>query len=138
MLKKDELIKSRLKLIQLPRNRMKPKRKLKNNESKFPLLSAIIILGFFICLGIWILIGGPGVSQSATAGIAFAAGLGLMALLAGERLKFSKKIAWVGLLGGFVLVLPFLFRSDIGEYHPDLSLFWPWAIVVSIVAVAEE
>lgn len=97
----------------------------------------LLLTGFTLALGIRVAVGGPGVSQSPTAGLLFGAMLFLLAAAARTRVSISRRATVLGLAGAVLLCLPvILTRGGSGLYHQDG--FATWAPVVSFVAIAEE
>ena len=101
-------------------------------------LSALV-LGFGAAVGLRILIGGPEVSQSIPAGLAFAICLGLLAVAARPKIDRSNKTFLYGLAGGVFLCLPALVIRLAGRSPaPPAGTYALWALVVAVVALAEE
>ncbi len=97
----------------------------------------LLAAGFALAVLLRVLIGGPGVAQSPVAGLVFGGCLLALALLVGARLRWSlPAVAW-GLGAAALLCLPVvLTRGDQPLY--DGNGFARWALVVTVVAVAEE
>ena len=97
----------------------------------------VLLAGFGVALGVRVWAGQPQVSQSAPAGLLFAAVLVVLTVASGVRLPVSWHALGIGLVGGLVLCLPVVARGDLGTHRPAGS-FAGWALVVALVAVAEE
>ena len=105
--------------------------------SIFPV--AALLAGFTAAVLIRLTVGGPGVARSAPAGLGFAACLVLLSAAAGTALRPSWRAVLVGALGGVVLCLPpLLTRAVLGWTPRPGGSYLSWALVVTIVAVAEE
>jgi len=103
-----------------------------------PLLpAALLLVGFALAVAARVLVGGSGVAQSATAGLLFAAVLGLLCLAAGIRIPLSPRAVGAGLLVAVVLCVPVVLLRDAGPLSSPDGFVW-WAAVVGVVAVAEE
>jgi membrane protease YdiL (CAAX protease family) len=98
-----------------------------------------LLAGFTAAVGLRVAAGGRGVAQSAAAGLIFAVCLAALSWSHGTRLALSRRALVIGLLGGLALCLPSLVSRLTGApSHASTSGYLPWAIVVTIVAVAEE
>jgi membrane protease YdiL (CAAX protease family) len=87
----------------------------------------------------WTPSGVPGVAGSLTAGLAFAACLFALCAAAGVRVRRpSPGAALVGLAGAGVLCLPAAISRLTGPDHAAGNGFLVWAVVVTVVATAEE
>lgn len=87
----------------------------------------------------WTPNGVPGVAGSLTAGLVFSACLGALCVAAGWRWRRpSPAGALVGLSGAVVLCLPAAIHRLAGPDHAAGNGFLIWAIVVAVVASAEE
>jgi membrane protease YdiL (CAAX protease family) len=95
----------------------------------------ILLVGFGVAIWLRVAVGGAAVASSAPAGLVFAAGLTVLTLTAGVRMRPSLRSAVWGLVGAVVLCVPLLFT---GAGHRPAGPYLPWAAVVTIVAVAEE
>jgi membrane protease YdiL (CAAX protease family) len=84
-------------------------------------------------------VGGAGVSQSLPAALIFAGCLFLLARCAGTRLHFRPRAVLPGIVGGAVICLPVALAQLLAQrpLH-DTAGLWPWALVVAVVAGAEE
>ena len=96
----------------------------------------LLLSGFALAVVLRVLVGGAGVSQSATAGLVFGALLIAMSLAAGTRVPLSWRAVLAGLAGAAVLCLPVLWGRT-GPLQPATG-FASWAVVVALVAAAEE
>jgi membrane protease YdiL (CAAX protease family) len=87
----------------------------------------------------WTPSGVPGVAGSLTAGLAFAGCLFALCAAAGVRVRRpSPGVALVGLAGAGVLCLPAAISRLTGPDHAAGNGFLVWAVVVTVVATAEE
>lgn len=102
------------------------------------LLAPLLLAGFAVAVGLRVAIGGTAVATSAPAGLVFAAGLGLLTCLAGTSLRINGRAVARGAGGAAVLLLPPLLLHLTGPAHPPAGAFIPWAVVVTVVATAEE
>jgi hypothetical protein len=100
-----------------------------------------LLAGFTVAVWLRTAIGGPAVASSARAGLAFAAVLLVLAITAGSpvrpvsRLPTARTAGW-GVFGAAVLCVPPLLLNGISA--PSAGPYLPWAVVVGVVAVAEE
>jgi membrane protease YdiL (CAAX protease family) len=98
-----------------------------------------LLAGFTAAVGLRVAIGGGDVAASASAGLAFAAALAALTAVAGILTRLSWRAAGVGLSGAAVLCLPTLLtRLAADQTHRPGGAFWAWAVVVAVVATAEE
>lgn len=97
----------------------------------------LLLAGFTAAVILRMIIGGPGVSRSPLAGVAFAACLLLLAMSAGVRIPLSTRIVGTGLLGAAFLCLPVVLARDPRPLYEGPG-FATWAVVVTFVAVCEE
>jgi membrane protease YdiL (CAAX protease family) len=100
------------------------------------LLSIILLLGFAVSVLLRLSVGGAGAAQSSLAGLVFAGFLIALSVGAGLGTRLSRKAIIIGIFGGVFLCVPAFFAHSNGA-HPYGS-YLNWAIVVSIVALAEE
>ena len=100
---------------------------------------AILLAAFGASVGLRVAIGGPGVAQSPAAGLVFAACLLGLALAAGTRLVVTRRALLTGLIGGALISAP-VGLSHLLSLRPlhDAAGFASWAVVVAVVATAEE
>lgn len=105
-------------------------------RSKFT-TSWLLVLGFVLALLFRIKSGYPDVSQSASAGLLFAACLMVLSLCYGVKVKSSLKNVSIGLAGGLFLCLPVVLQS-INGISARSGNFIPWSLVIIVVAFAEE
>jgi hypothetical protein len=100
---------------------------------------AALLVGFAGAVWLRVVLGGAQVAQSAPAGLLFAAALLVLTWAAGVRLSSSGRALAVGLAGAAVLCLPAgIARLAAGSAHQPAGSFVRWALVVTIVACAEE
>ena len=96
----------------------------------------LLLVGFAVALLIRVLIGGPGVAQSAPAGLVF----GVLLLVLTVAARTPVPVDWRGGLAGVavaaLLCLPVVVQRS-GPL-PSSDGYLRWAAVVGIVAVAEE
>jgi membrane protease YdiL (CAAX protease family) len=97
----------------------------------------LLLLGFAAAVAIRLEVGGPGPARSPVAGLVFAAVLVSMAVAARTRVPVSTRALVLGLAGAVVLCLPVALLR-IGEPFHDGAGFGQWAVVVALVAAAEE
>jgi membrane protease YdiL (CAAX protease family) len=93
------------------------------------LTAPLLLAGFALALGLRVAVGGVAVADSAAAGLTFAGCLLVLSLAAGVRLRLSVRAAVVGVLVAH--------RSGTRTHRPGAA-FVPWALVVTVVAGAEE
>ena len=96
----------------------------------------LLVLAFAVAVGLRVAVGGVGVAQSPVAGLVFAAVLGALSLAAGVRVPVTGPAIGAGLVGAAVLCVPVLIGWE--PRLPVTEGFARWALVVSVVAVAEE
>ncbi|MDX6257951.1 MAG: protease family protein [Frankiales bacterium] len=103
-----------------------------------PLGTAALLVGFTASILVRMAIGGAGIARSATAGLVFAGCLAALTLVTGATLGLRPKAVVLGLAGAALLCLPSLVGHTL---HPGVrpgGSFAHWAVVVTVVAVAEE
>lgn len=102
-------------------------------------LVGLLLAGFALAVGVRLALGGVAVRDSTVGGLAFAACLTALSVATGARLRPSRRAAAIGIGGGAVLCLSSLLRQlpSIGAHRPAGS-FLGWAVIVAVVAVAEE
>jgi membrane protease YdiL (CAAX protease family) len=111
-----------------------------NRAALGPLGTAALLVGFTASILVRVAIGGRAVAGSATAGLVFAGCLACLTLAArvGIGPALRPRAVVLGLVGAGVLCLP----SVVGHaVHPGIrpgGSFAHWAVVVTVVAVAEE
>ncbi|MDP9239409.1 MAG: CPBP family intramembrane metalloprotease [Actinomycetota bacterium] len=99
----------------------------------------LLVAGFGAALALRVALGGVAVADSRLAGLAFAAGLLALSVAAGARLRVSLRAVVIGVCGGAVLCLPAVVALlSGGQTHRPGGAFVPWALVVTVVAAAEE
>jgi membrane protease YdiL (CAAX protease family) len=98
-----------------------------------------LLAGFAASVLVRVAVGGPGVAQSLPAALAFAGCLVGLGLAVGTRLRLSHLDFGWGLAGVVLLCAPLLVTRTLhpAEIHGTTG-FGTWAVVVTIVAVAEE
>jgi membrane protease YdiL (CAAX protease family) len=102
-------------------------------------LAVLLLLGFGASLAVRVVVGRPDVPHAAGAGLLFAGSLTLLTVAARTRVTMSRRTVGAGVAGGIVLCLPVLFiRITAGTHHPPAGNYLLWALVVSLVAFAEE
>jgi membrane protease YdiL (CAAX protease family) len=101
-------------------------------------LASLLLVGLAVAVGLRVAIGGSAVAASAPAALIFAAALTVLTCLAGTSFRIDRRaIAW-GVGGAVVLVLPPLALHLTRPVHPPAGTFVHWAIIVTVVATAEE
>lgn len=110
-----------------------------NSLSREALLTILLMFGFIFAVALRVLIGQPFVAYSAFAGLIFAGILFGFCVSTGLKTSFTLKTLVIGLSGASILlIVPF--GSKI--YGPIIALpagnFLGWAVVVAVVALAEE
>jgi membrane protease YdiL (CAAX protease family) len=101
------------------------------------LLTALLMVGFGVAVCLRLAVGGPGPARSPAAGVLFAALLVAMAIAARTRVPLSGRAALYGLAGVALLCTPVaMLRIGLPLHHAEG--FVPWAVVVALVATAEE
>jgi len=104
--------------------------------------AGLLTAGLALALGLRMAIAGGEGTQSAVAGLAFAAALGALVMASPWRPDVPRlRDALVGIAGGSVLVLPALyFRATtlVPVLGFPASSFPTWVVVVGTVALAEE
>ncbi len=103
------------------------------------LRTAILLAAFAVAVALRVAIGGVGVAQSAQAGWAFAGCLLLLSFAVGTRLGVTRRAIQIGLVGAAVICAPVLLRQLLSArpLHSAAG-FSSWAVVVAVVATAEE
>ncbi len=103
-----------------------------------PLAVLALLIGFTASVLVRVAIGGRAVAGSATAGLVFAGCLVVLSLTVRPSAAVSRRALLLGLGGAAVLCLP----SVVGHaVHPGVrpgGSYVHWALVVTVVAVAEE
>lgn len=113
-----------------------------HTKGKSAALVGLLIAGFAAAVAVRVVIGGftaPLVSQSALAGIAFAACLVLLICVKLPATVVSRKNVLLGLVGGLALCIPSIIAllwTDVR--HQPMGNYAYWALIVAIVAMAEE
>lgn len=103
-----------------------------------PLRVAALLAGFAAAVLARMAVGGPGIAGSASAGLLFAACLIVLTCTAPSPLQLNLRAALLGLAVAAVLCLPSLVGHAL---HPGVrpgGSYWRWALVVTVVATAEE
>jgi membrane protease YdiL (CAAX protease family) len=103
------------------------------------LRAGVLLTAFAVAVGVRVAVGGSGVSQSQPAGLVFAACLLLLALSCRTRVHVSPGALRTGVAGGLVICLPVALSQLLaGRALHDTAGLWPWALVVAVIASAEE
>lgn len=105
------------------------------------LRAALLVLGLTAAVSVRVAIAGPAAAQSSSAGLAFAACLLLLVVLAGFRpARPTGRDFGIGIGGAALLCLPALLGRWAAGHVVGLpfAAFPRWATVVTVVAVAEE
>ena len=100
-------------------------------------LPLLLVAGFGIAVAARVAVGGPGPGRSPAAGLLFAGLLLAMAVAGRTRIPLSARAIGWGLAGAVLLCAPVAI-GQIGLPLHDTTGFAPWAVVVVVVAVAEE
>jgi membrane protease YdiL (CAAX protease family) len=105
--------------------------------ARAPMVSALLLLGFAGAVGARLALGGPGPGRSPAAALLFA-GL-LLAMCAAARTRVALSLAAIGwgVAGAVVLCAPVVLVR-MGHPLHDVDGFASWAVVVTLVATAEE
>lgn len=100
---------------------------------------ALLLAGFAVSLAVRVAVGGDGVARSWPAGLAFAACLLVLAVAAGTRMPVSRRAVLLGVAGAALVCLPVALQSllTLRPLH-GTDGFLSWALVVTVVAGAEE
>jgi membrane protease YdiL (CAAX protease family) len=98
----------------------------------------LLLLSFFLAVVLRIAIGGIGVSHSVVAGLIFAVVLIALSVAAGVSTKINFRIILVGCIGAAVMLLPSIFKSGGFDNTLPAGNYGDWAVVVALVALAEE
>lgn len=100
---------------------------------------AALLVGFGSAVVLRAAIGGHYVAQSTAAGLVFAGCLLLLSLFSWPHLTSTRRTVVSGLAGGVFLCLPaLLFRLAGADAHPPSGNYLGWALMVGVVALAEE
>jgi membrane protease YdiL (CAAX protease family) len=100
--------------------------------------TAALLAGFTASILVRVAIGGRAIAGSESAGLAFAGCLAALSLVGGATLALSRRAVALGLLAAAVLCLPSLVGHAV---HPGIrpgGSYLHWAVLVTVVAVAEE
>ena len=103
-----------------------------------PLGTVALLVGFTASILVRVAIGGRAISSSQSAGLVFAGCLAALTLAGGATLALSRRAVVLGLLAAAVLCLPSLVGHAV---HPGIrpgGSYLYWAVLVTVVAVAEE
>ena len=110
-----------------------------NTRARSGIRAGVLLATFAAALGVRVAVGGSGVSQSQPAGLAFAACLLLVALSCRTRVHLSVGALRMGVAGGLLICLPVALSHLLaGRPLHDMAGLWPWALVVAVIAGAEE
>ncbi|GAC1609301.1 MAG: hypothetical protein NVS3B26_09860 [Mycobacteriales bacterium] len=101
------------------------------------LQAGLLTVGFAVAVLARLAVGGPGPAQSPPAGLLFAALLLVLAAAARTRVPVTCRAGVVGLAGTAVLCVPVALSRGGSPLHGTTG-FTSWAIVVTVVATAEE
>ena len=97
---------------------------------------ALLLLGFVAAVLLRVVVGGDDVARSEPAGLLFAGLLLAGAVAARTAVPFSRRAVALGLAGVVVLCVPVLLSWT--PRPPVVHGFARWAVVVTVVAIAEE
>lgn len=99
----------------------------------------LMLAGFAVAVAVRITLGGVEVRTSPRAGLVFAGCLAALSVAGGVRVRPTRRAAVIGIAGGAVLCLPALTRHLVAvEAHRPAGSFLRWAVVICLVAAAEE
>ena len=99
----------------------------------------ILLSAFAVAVALRVAVGGVDVAQSARAGWVFAGCLLLLSFAAGTGLGVTPRVLPIGLVGAAVICAPVLLRQLLsGRPLHNAAGFSSWAVVVVVVATAEE
>lgn len=101
-------------------------------------LAPLLLAGFAVAVWLRVAVGGVAVAGSAPAGLTFAAALALLTCVAGTSVRLDRRVVAWGIGGAAVLLLPPLLLHLSQPSHTPGGAFLPWALVVTVVATAEE
>jgi membrane protease YdiL (CAAX protease family) len=98
-----------------------------------------LVLALALAVGLRSAVGGADVAQSQSAALVFACCLVLLAAAAGTRVPVSRGALLVGLAGVVLVCLPVVLQHLL-TFRPVYGTegFAQWALVVTVVATAEE
>jgi membrane protease YdiL (CAAX protease family) len=99
----------------------------------------VLLVAFTAAVGLRVVVGGASVSHSLPAALTFAGCLLILARSGGTRLQFRMGALIAGVAGGVVICLPVALAQLLAQrpLH-DTAGLWLWALVVAVVAGAEE
>ena len=97
----------------------------------------LLLAGFGLAVWLRVVVGGPGVAQSAVAGLVFAGVLAALSVRARPAGARGPRVLLAGLAVGALLCVPVLLLRGAAPLA-DQPGFLRWAAVVGVVAVAEE
>jgi membrane protease YdiL (CAAX protease family) len=100
-------------------------------------MPGLLLAGFAVAVGARLAVAGPGPARSPGAGLLFALLLLAMSAAAGTRVAVSARAVGLGLAGGALLCAPVAVLHAGHPFH-DARGFASWALVVAVVATAEE
>jgi membrane protease YdiL (CAAX protease family) len=100
-------------------------------------MPGLLLAGFAMAVGARLAVGGPGPARSPGAGLLFALLLLAMSAAAGTRVAVSFRAIGFGLAGAVLLCAPVALMRMSQPLH-DVAGLAPWALVVAVVATAEE
>ena len=111
----------------------------KNHNKQDFLIVLLLAAGFFLAVGLRVLIGGSAVSSSFGAGLAFAIMLVGLSLAGKVTTKISGRVVVIGVLGTLLLVtVPLTERAmNMNNELPEGN-YLGWSAVIICVAMAEE
>ncbi|MCW2500983.1 MAG: family intrarane metalloprotease [Frankiales bacterium] len=100
---------------------------------------AVLLLAFAVAVGLRVVVGGPDVARSLTAGLLFGGCLLVLSVAAGTRVPVTRRAVLVGLAGTALVCAP-VGLERLLTFTPPRSAdgFLTWAAVVLVVATAEE
>ena len=101
--------------------------------------TALLLVAFALSVGLRVLVGGRDVAQSLGAGLVFALCLLALAVAARTAVPVSRRAIVLGVAGALLVCLP-VGLEQLLTFRPlhDAHGFLTWALVVTVVATAEE
>ena len=93
--------------------------------------------GFGAAIALRIMVGGVAVRDSSLAGLLFAVAVAGLAWAAGVRARIDVRALIGGALGAAIMCAPLSMHGELTAHRPGGS-FTSWAVVVVVVALAEE
>ena len=108
-----------------------------DGRNRSAVVAALLLVGFAGAVAARLAVGGPGPARSPVAGLLFAGLLLAMAFAVGTRVPLSPRAVALGVAGAALLCAPVAALRGGLAVH-DTTGFVSWAVVVAVVASAEE